>query len=247
MFNAILGKKIKMDQAYVGETRIPVTRIQAGPCVVSHIKNMDKDGYWAVQVGFGKRNLKNVTKPVKGHFKGAIQENKAPFFVREIKQEEKPDIAVGDIIQLSDILKKGDTVSVTGKSKGKGFAGVVKRWKFAGGPKTHGQSDRERAPGSIGQGTTPGRVRKGKKMAGRMGFDTVTVKNLRVIDVDNDKSELTLSGAVPGHSGTLLVIKRLAHGSVAELEEKAPEVIEQKEAEEESKPEDEESSKPSAG
>ena len=236
MFNAILGKKIKMDQAYVGETRVPVTRVLAGPCVVSHVKSEDKDGYWAVQMGFGERRLKNVTKPVQGHLKGAIKENKAPFFVREVRQEARPEVAVGDTIALSDVLRKGDTVSVTSKSKGKGFAGVVRRWKFAGGPKTHGQSNRQRSPGSIGQGTTPGRVRKGKKMGGRMGFDTVTIKNLRVIDIDKDKSELVLSGSIPGHMGTLLIIKRLAHGSVDELEEKAPEVVAQVEEEEGTEP-----------
>src|SRR3970040_834853 len=125
--------------------------------------------------------------------RGVIRENKAPRFLREIRVDASPDFKVGDVITLSDIFKKGDEIAVTGTSKGKGFAGVVKRWKCAGGPRTHGQSDRLRAPGSIGQGTTPGRVYKGKKMAGRMGQDTVTIKNLVVVDVEPEQGILSLS------------------------------------------------------
>ena len=175
MINTILGSKEKMGATFIEGTRVPITYMKAGPCVVTQIKNEAKDGYWAVQIGFGERKIKNVTKPVQGHLKAA---NSAARFLREVRVEKEPNLKVGDKITVSDIFSVGDAVSIAGTSKGKGFAGVVKRWGFSGGPKTHGQSDRQRAPGSIGQGTTPGRVHKGKKMAGRMGTDKVTIKNL---------------------------------------------------------------------
>ena len=147
-----------------------------------------------------------------------------PRFLREVRLDSEPEFKVGDIISVSDVFKKGDVIAITGTSKGKGFAGVVKRWGFHGGPRTHGQSDRERAPGSIGQGTTPGRVLKGKKMAGRMGGDRVTVKNLIVVDVDKEAGLIAVSGPVPGVPGGLLIIKKLAEGSLEELVEEAPQV-----------------------
>lgn len=222
-----------MSQTFIGGTRIPVTKVAVGPCVVTHIKTKDTDGYWAVQLGYGEKKIKNITKPLKGHLKGAIDKNTAPRFIKEVKTDEKPEFKKGDLIKITDVFKKGDVVSVTGVSKGKGFAGVVKRWSFAGGPKTHGQSDRWRAPGSIGQGTTPGRVRKGKKMPGRMGGDTIYVKNLIVTDVDSQKDELAVSGPVPGIPGGLLVIKKLASGKLEELVQEAPEVQVQVEEKEE--------------
>lgn len=213
-----------MGQSFIEGTRIPVTRILTGPCVVTQVKSNDIDGYWAVQIGFGEKKIKNITKPLQGHLKGAIKDKKAPRFLREVKMIEPPKVKKGDLINVSDVFKKGDVVAVTGTSKGKGFAGVVKRWGFAGGPRTHGQSDRERAPGSIGQGTTPGRVRKGKKMPGRMGGNTSYVKNLIVVEVNTDKNEIALSGPVPGPYGNLLIIKRLASGKLEELVQEAPEV-----------------------
>lgn len=224
MINTLLGLKAKMGATYVEDTRIPVTYVVAGPCVVTQIKSQDKDGYWAVQLGFGEKRIKNVTKPLLGHLRGVIKGKKAPRFLREVRLSEKPTYKVGDQIKVSDIFKKGDVVSVTGISKGKGFAGVVKRYHFSGGPRTHGQSDRERAPGSIGQGTTPGRVYKGKKMAGRMGQDRVTIKNLVVVDVDDEKNLLAISGSLPGAKGNLLVIKKTSSGKLEELVERAPEV-----------------------
>jgi large subunit ribosomal protein L3 len=225
MLNTLLGTKVRMSQAFIEGTRIPVTKVAVGPCVVTHIKTKDTDGYWAVQLGYGEKKIKNITKPLKGHLKGAIDKEKsAPRFIKEVKTDEKPEFKKGDLIKITDVFKKGDVVSVTGVSKGKGFAGVVKRWSFAGGPKTHGQSDRWRAPGSIGQGTTPGRVRKGKKMPGRMGGDTIYVKNLIVADVDSQKGELAVSGPVPGIPGGLLVVKKLASGKLEELVQEAPEV-----------------------
>ena len=217
-----------MSQTFVEDTRVPVTLINAGPCVVTHIKNEPKDGYWAIQLGLGERRIKNISKPNKGHLRGIIKGKFAPRFLREVRVDKKPDYKVGDKISVSDIFKKGDVVSVTGTSKGKGFAGVVKRWGFAGGPRTHGQSDRLRAPGSIGQGTTPGRVHKGKKMAGRMGHKQVTVKNLIVVDLDEENNVLSLSGPVPGIPGSFLIIKKIASGKLDELvkEEVQPQVVE---------------------
>lgn len=190
MIGAILGKKIRQSQIFEEKgKRVPATYISAGPCVVARIKTLEKDGYEALQLGFG------------------FPEKKPPRFLREVPfmmDKEEP----GMIIKAGDVFKPGDTVSVSGISKGKGFAGVVKRWHFAGGPKTHGQSDRLRAPGSIGSSTTPGRVYKGKKMAGRLGGEKVTVKNLKVISVDSEKNLLIIKGLVPGGRNNLLVIRK---------------------------------------
>lgn len=218
MLNTILGTKKEMSQTFVQGYRVPVTRVLAGPCVVTQIKKMDKDGYWAVQIGFGSRRIKNISKALQGHLKGAIKENKAPRFLAEVRLTEEPKVNVGDEIKISDVFRAGDVISVMGISKGKGFAGGVKRHHFAGGPRTHGQSDRERAPGSIGQGTTPGRVYKGKRMAGRMGSDQVTVKNLHIISINPETNELFVSGAVPGTKGSLITIERLSSGSLEDLE-----------------------------
>lgn len=208
-----------MGQTFVHGIRIPVTKVVAGPCVVTQVKNQDKDGYWSVQLGFSERKIKNLSKPLQGHLKGAIGKTKwAPKFLREVRFEKESDFKVGDRVKASDIFKVGDVVSVTGTSKGKGFAGVVKRWHFAGGPKTHGQSDRQRAPGAIGQGTTPGRVLKGKKMAGRMGPERVTIKNIHVITVDSEKNEVSLSGPVPGKIGSFLLLRKISSGSLKDLE-----------------------------
>lgn len=231
MLNTLLGLKQKMSQTFVEGTRVPVTWIKTGPCVVTHIKNMEKDGYWAVQLGFGEKKLKNTSKPLQGHFNKITTKNKEqstktkyPRFLREVRLDKEPDVRVGDVISLTDIFKKGDLVTVMGISKGKGFAGVVKRWGFAGGSRTHGQSDRERAPGSIGQGTTPGRVYKGKKMAGRMGSDRVTIKNLIVVDINKDEGFLALSGPVPGTPKGILIIRKTGEGKLAELVEETPQV-----------------------
>jgi len=236
MINTILGSKQNMAASYIEGTRVPVTRVLAGPCVVTQVKTKEKDGYWAIQLGFSEKRIKNVTKPLQGHLKGAIKDNKAPRFLREVRLVEPGEFKLGDKVTLAQVLKKGDVVEVSGTSKGKGFAGVVKRHGFAGGPKTHGQSDRHRAPGSIGQRTTPGRVFKGKRMAGRMGSDTVTIKNLIVVDLDSVNNILSISGSVPGSFGTLLTIKKIRAGSLEDLVEEVPEVVEQvEESEGESK------------
>jgi large subunit ribosomal protein L3 len=222
MLNTILGSKDRMSQAFVEGTRVSVTWVKAGPCVVTQIKKVESDGYWAVQLGFKERKLKNTSKPLQGHLKSLIKNDKAPRHLREVRLDSEPEFKVGDVISLTDVFKKGDVVAVSGISKGKGFAGVVKRWGFHGGPRTHGQSDRERAPGSIGQGTTPGRVYKGKKMAGRMGGDRVTIKNLIVVDIKADEGLLAVSGPVPGTSRGILVVRKIGEGKLSELVEEVP-------------------------
>lgn len=184
----ILGKKLTMTQIFDEEGKvIPITLIEAGPCIVTQIKTIEKDGYAAVQIGFDKR--KKTGKP---------------RFLREFKNGNDKEFKVGDKIEVS-IFKEGDKVKVSGISKGKGFAGVVKRHGFKGGPASHGQKDRLRAPGSIGS-SFPERVRKGMKMAGRMGAKRVTVKNLKIAKIDPENNILAVKGAVPGRRGTLLEI-----------------------------------------
>ena len=223
MINTILGSKGKMGQTFVEGYRISVTKVVAGPCVVTQIKKEENDGYWAVQLGFGEKRIKNITKPLQGHLKKSTnpqitKSTKLPRFLREVRLEKEVEAKVGDILKASDIFNVGDVITVSGTSKGKGFAGVVRRWHFAGGPHTHGQSDRERAPGSIGQTTTPGRVLKGKKMAGRMGSEKVTVKGLHVISINPEKNEIEISGSIPGNYGGLIKITKIKSGSLQELE-----------------------------
>lgn len=202
--NTILGKKVQQTQAFLENgNRIPVTLVDASDNPVTGVKTIAKDGYAAVQIGFG--TLKNPTKPLLGHAKKASL-TKAPQVIREIRGEES--FQLGDIVKVEEVLQPGDIVDVTGKSKGKGFAGGVKRHQFKGGPKTHGQSDRHRAPGSIGSGTTPGRVYRGKRMAGNMGNEQVTVKNLMVVGVDAENKTLTLKGLVPGVFGGVITITK---------------------------------------
>lgn len=213
MLKAIIGTKIDQSQEFDSSgIRIPVTRILAGPCCVVNIKNKDKDGYNAVILGIGSRRTAVISKPELGVLKKAGLDKNPPRFLREIKID-NPDLLgdkmkPGSIISLEDVIKTGDTVQVSGVSKGKGFAGGVKRHHFKGGSRTHGQSDRERAPGSIGQTTTPGRVYKGKRMAGRMGQDKVTVRNLKVVNIDQEKNILVVSGLVPGGRNSLLIISK---------------------------------------
>ena len=203
----IIGKKVSQSQKFLEDgTRIPVTQVSTGGNVVVSLKTSDKDKYSAVQIGMGIR--KNFNKPSLGHAKKAGLEKPARF-LREIRAwntDESPLPQVGSTIKAEDVLKPGDIVDITGKSKGKGYAGVVKRHHFKGGPRTHGQSDRERAPGSIGQTTTPGRVYKGKRMAGRMGNATATLKNLMVVDVSGD--DVFIKGLVPGALNSLVVIRK---------------------------------------
>jgi len=243
MLKTLIGQKKEMAQTYVEDTRVPVTQIQVGPCIVTQVKTVEKDGYRAVQLGLGEKKLKNVTKPLQGHLKLSIKDKKAPRFLVEVRLEKETDLKVGDVVNVGDVFKRGDLVTISGTSKGKGFQGGVKRWGFAGGPKTHGQSDRQRAPGSIGQGTTPGRVLKGKKMAGRMGNERITIKNLIIVFVDNEKNIIEVSGPVPGNRNGLLEITKTASGKLSELVEETPQVVvqqvEEAEGSEEGKVEEE--------
>lgn len=229
MLNTILAKKDKMGAAYIGGTRVPVTYVTAGPCVVTQIKTQDSDGYHAIQLGFGEKNEKNLKNPQKGHLKNFIKDARAPRKLKEVRLIKDLEIKVGDVVNASDVLKVGDLVVVKGKTKGKGFQGGVKRWGFAGGSKTHGQSDRQRAPGSIGQGTTPGRVYKGKKMAGRMGNDTLSIKNLMVVSLDAKTGMVGISGSVAGTIGSFLEIKKIGRGKLSDLivEEPAQVIVEE--------------------
>ena len=198
----IIGRKVGVTQLLQdnGEL-IEVTVIKAGPCVVTQVKNRAQDGYDAIQLGF--EEIKRLNAPKSGHLRGLGKFR----YLREFRTEDIGSVKRGDKIDVS-LLKLGDLVDITGCSKGKGFAGVVKRYHFAGGPKTHGQSDRHRAPGSIGATTFPGRVLKGKRMAGHMGNEKVTVRNLGVVYTEPNRNLLLLKGAVPGASGGTLVIKK---------------------------------------
>ncbi len=221
MSGFILGKKAEQFQMFdENGVRIPVTLLKTAPCHIIGMRIPEQNRYFSVQLGFGVG--KNIKKTVKGTLEKAGI--KTPLrFLREFRLEKSPSVQSieengkigimvgetkffsGDEIKPILLFKKGDKVTVSGTSKGKGFQGVVKRHRFAGGPRTHGQSDRERAPGSIGQGTTPGRVYKGKRMAGRMGGDRITIKGLEVIDVKEDG--LLLKGLIPGAKGGLIEVK----------------------------------------
>ena len=203
MTQGIIGKKVGMSQIFRDDGKVQaVTAIEAGPCTVTQVKTTAKDGYNAVQLGFGK-----AKRPKRGHPK-----EEAPFkYLRELSLDENETAEAGQSIDVS-LFKAGDLVDVTGISKGKGFAGVVKRYHFAGGPKTHGQSDRHRAPGSIGAGTSPGRVFKGTRMAGHMGDSQVTARNLEIFEADPARNLLLVKGAVPGGRKGLLLIKKTGRG-----------------------------------
>lgn len=204
--DGLLGIKVKQTQGFLEDgRRVPLTVIATKGNVVARIKTQEKDGYSAIQLGV--EGKKKPTKAEQGYAKKAGLD-KTPRFFREVKVENTEGIEVGKEVSVQEILKPGDVVNVIGVSKGKGFAGVVKRHHFRGGPRTHGQSDRERAPGSIGQSTTPGRVYKGKKMAGKMGHEQATALNLEVIDVLEDGTVL-VRGLVPGHKNSLIMVKKI--------------------------------------
>lgn len=186
--------------------RIPVTEIEAGPCWITATHQTPT--YKSIQIGFG--TAKNLSKALVGHLKKAGLDKKLRFLrsFRLGDLSDLGDLSLGKEITVGNVFAVGDNVTVTGVSKGKGFAGVVKRYHFKGGPATHGQSDRQRAPGSIGMTTTPGRVFRGKRMAGRLGGDQVTVKGLKVVSINAEKSILTVKGLVPGAKNSLLVIQK---------------------------------------
>jgi large subunit ribosomal protein L3 len=205
MIQGLIGRKIGMTQLFQEDGEVVVTAIEAGPCFVIQVKTEAKDGYNAVQLGFGE--AKALSSPKKGHVKEIGQLK----HLREFQVDDVKSVEVGQKID-ADMFKPGDLINVIGISKGKGFAGVVKRHHFAGGPKTHGQSDRHRAPGSIGATTSPGRVFKGLRMAGHMGDRRVTQRNLKVLNVDLDRHLLLVRGAVPGARKGLLLIEKAGGG-----------------------------------
>jgi len=202
MTQGIIGKKLGMTQIFRDNGKVEaVTAIEAGPCAVVQVKTMAREGYNALQVGFGQ--AKRLSSPQRGHLKDLGQFR----YLREFKTDDIDGVQVGDRIDVS-LFQPGDLVDVTGVSKGKGFAGVVKRHGFAGGPKTHGQSDRHRHPGSIGATTSPGRVLRGTRMAGHMGNQQVTVRKLEVFQADPERNLLLVRGGVPGASNGLLLIRK---------------------------------------
>ena len=204
MVATILGRKLGMTQVWSEDDKLlPVTVIEAGPCVVTQVKTQKRDGYRAVQIGFGGIKESKVNKPMAGHFAKAKVEAKK--FLTEVRLGEGDDMKVGQTITV-DVLEGAKHVHVTGTSKGKGFAGVMKRYNFKGGPGGHG-SHFHRAPGSVGQCATPSRVFKGLKLPGHMGSETVTVKNLDVVKIDSEQNLLIVKGAVPGAKGALLTIR----------------------------------------
>lgn len=203
----IIGRKLGMTQTFSENAKAEaVTAIEAGPCTVIQVKTATKEGYNAVQLGFGE--AKRLKSPQRGHLK-KLGEFK---YLREFRIEDVESVEVGQKIDAS-LFKAGDLVDVSGISKGKGFAGVVKRYHFAGGPKTHGQSDRHRAAGSIGASASPGRVWKGMHMAGHMGDEQVTVRNLEIIKADPERNLLLIKGAVPGAKNGLVLIKKSGGGT----------------------------------
>jgi len=207
MIVGILGKKMGMTQVFEeGGTVTGVTVIEAGPCVVTQVKTTENDGYYGVQLGWGEVQERKLTQPERGH----LRKKRLPLvrYIREVPVDPSGDAPeVGSRIDVN-MFAPGDFVDIAGVSKGKGFAGVMKRHNFRGGPRTHGQSDRSRHPGSIGPGSTPGRVFKGTKMAGRMGNDRVTVQNLRVVSVDPERNLLLVKGAVPGPTEGMLIVRK---------------------------------------
>ena len=205
MQKALIGKKVGMTQIFDEKGKfVPVTVVEAGPCVVSQLKTVETDGYTAVQVGFGDIKPKHVTKPLQGHFKKADVAPKR--ILKEFRFDDCSAFELGQIIK-ADVFETGDKVDVTGKSKGKGYAGVIKRWNFGRLKETHGSGPVARHGGSMGACSSPSRVWKGKKMAGHLGAEKVTVQNLTVVKIDAENNLIAIKGAVPGPNGGIVVIK----------------------------------------
>jgi large subunit ribosomal protein L3 len=205
MLKGLIGKKVGMSQIFdEAGSAVPVTLIEAGPCYVTQVRQTVNDGYSAVQLGFEEVKPKRLSGGQLGHLK---RNNLPPLrFLREFR-EKTPEVQEGDKLSVSDVFSPGEHVDVVGTSKGRGFQGGVKRYHFRGGPKTHGQSDRTRAPGSRSSGTTPGRVYKGSRGPGHMGNERVTTQNLLVVLVDSERNLLGVRGSVPGPKGGVVLIK----------------------------------------
>ena len=205
--SGLIGKKIGMTTYFNEDGKsVTCTLIEAGPCVVTQVKSVEKDGYKAVQLAFSEKREKSTSKPLAGHFKKANTTPKSKLV--EFKEFGK-ELSLGDSISLTDIFVEGDTLDAVGTSKGKGFQGVVKRHGFSGvGGQTHGQHNRARHPGSIGSSSFPSRVFKGIRMAGRTGGDRVTVQNLKVVKIFADKNLVLISGAVPGAKNSFIILEK---------------------------------------
>ncbi|MBW6474036.1 MAG: 50S ribosomal protein L3 [Anaerolineaceae bacterium] len=206
MLKGLIGKKIGMTQIFdENGAAVPVTVIEAGPCYVTQVRTEERDGYTAVQLGYGEAKPKRLTNGQKGHLKRNNLNLPPLKFLREFRVK-TPAVNEGDKLSV-DVFTVGEFVDVVGTSKGKGFAGAVKRYHFRGGPKTHGQSDRHRAPGSRGAGTTPGRVYKGSRGPGHMGDERVTSQNLKVVLLDAERNLIGVRGSVPGPRGGVVLVK----------------------------------------
>lgn len=206
MVNGIIGRKVGMTQVFEESGKVvPVTVIEAGPCPIVQLKTQERDGYEAVQLGFGERKAGRTNQPRQGHFAKAQVE--PTWVLREFRVKSLADVTVGSVVDAS-LFSEGELVDVSGTSKGHGFTGVVKRWGFAGGKKSHGGEQDLRRPGSIGASATPSRVFKGKRMAGRYGAKRHTVQNLPVIQADAERNLLVVKGAVPGPTNGLLLIRK---------------------------------------
>jgi len=209
--SGIIGKKIGMTSIYSADGRsVACTVIEAGPCVITQVKNEGTDGYTAVQLAYGERKEKNTPNALKGHFaKANTTPKKAVVEFRNFREEFEGQVVLGNEIVVGDVFKEGDFVDAVGTSKGKGFQGVVKRHGFGGvGQATHGQHNRLRAPGSVGGASYPARVFKGTRMAGRMGGDRVTVINLRVMKVVPEKNLIVISGSIPGAKNSTVILEK---------------------------------------
>lgn len=212
MQKAIMGKKLGMTQLFDENGKvIPVTVIEAGPCVVVQKKDTENDGYCAVQLGFGGVEERKLNRPLKGHFAKAGLEIKK--YLKEFRLENAASMNVGDVI-MADTFTEGEKVDVTGTSKGKGYTGVIKRWNFGRQKESHGTGPVHRSVGSTGANSDPSRVMKGKKMAGHMGAEQVTVQNLDVVKIDKENNLLVVRGAVPGPKGGLVYIKNTVKNNV---------------------------------
>jgi large subunit ribosomal protein L3 len=206
MIKALLGRKLGMTQVFEeGGIATGVTVIEAGPCLVTQVKTPEKDGYTGVQLGWGEAEERQLTQGERGH----LRKKKLPLLreLQEVPVDSVEGVKVGARVDVS-MFAAGEIIDVIGTSKGKGFAGVMKRHNFHGGQRTHGQSDRMRAPGSIGPGSTPGRVYKGLRMAGRMGNDRVTVQNLRIVSIDTERNLIMVQGAIPGRTNGPVMVRK---------------------------------------
>lgn len=205
--NGLIGRKIGMTSIFNDGDQVACTVIEAGPCVVTQVKTDESDGYTALQLGYGEAKLKNTTQALKGHFEGAKTGPKRKLV--EFRDFDIVEKQIGDIIKVEEVFEEGDYVNAIGTSKGKGFQGVVKRHGFAGvNDATHGQHNRQRAPGSIGAASYPAKVFKGMRMAGRTGGDQIKIKNLEVLKIFPDRNLILVKGAIPGHKGGFVILEK---------------------------------------